>query len=64
MNAQGFLVAIRFMVGINAIELPEIWRRKLGGSWVKNARCLATSGEIRWPVPGKWQLSNSGLAGA
>jgi hypothetical protein len=57
MNAQVLLVAIRFMVGSNAIELPARKPRELGET-------SARSGEICWSVPAKWQLSNSALAGA
>jgi len=58
MRAQVLLlaVAIRFMAGINAIELPARVHRELGERG-------AVSGEICWLVPVKWQLSNSALAG-
>jgi hypothetical protein len=46
MSAQVLLwvVAMRFMVGINAIELPATAHRKLG------KRCVMC-GEICWSVP-------------
>jgi hypothetical protein len=57
MRAQVLLlaVAIRFIVGMNAIELPARVHRELGERG-------AVSGEMCRLVPVKWQLSNSAIA--